>query len=307
MTMDRPASTADAIAMHLRYLGVRQLSPGTIYQRRRHLIRLHAFLAKDLLDLDVEDIAAWHEQLNIGPQATVTAIAHVTEFFRWAIRHDILTADPTRFIIRPRIPRGLPRPISEEDLQLAIDTAPARIRAWLVLAGWGGLRACEVANLHRSDILDSATPAVIIVKGKGNRERVVPLGPAMLMELQAYGLTSRGYVFARRDGNAGPNKPYMISHLANAHLHALGITATFHQLRHRYGTQIHGISKDLRVTQELLGHSSPATTAGYAAYSRSSAIAAATKLDQTLLGPAGQTALPLDLGALTQPRNRRRV
>lgn len=303
----RPA-TPDDINEHLEYLGPRgrDLSPGTIYQRRRHLVRLHAVVGKNLLDVDVDDITRWHSQLDVGVQARVTSIAHVSEFYKWAARQGYVTGDPTRFIIRPRVPRGLPRPISEQDLQMALDTAPRRIRPWLALAAYAGLRAVEIANLRRDAVLDGADPPVLVIHGKGGRDRVVPMGPALLLELQSYGLPTRGYVFTRSDGQTGPNKPWLVSHLANDHLHSLGISATLHQLRHRYGTQIYGLSQDIRVTQELMGHSSPSTTGVYAAYSKASAVAAARALDASLATADGQTTLPLDVGAIARPRSPRR-
>ena len=94
---------------------------------------------------------------------------------------------------------------------------------------------------------------------------------AVLAELHAYGLPKTGWVFRRRDGAPGPNRPWTVSHLSNEYLHEQGISATLHQLRHRFGTVAYQARRDLRMVQELLGHSSPATTAGYAAYAHTDA------------------------------------
>ena len=69
----------------------------------------------------------------------------------------------------------------------------------------------------------------------------------------------------RRDGQPGPVRPHLVSHLANNYLHDMGITHTLHTLRHWFGTNLHqAAGGDLRVTQEGMRHRSPVTTAGYA-------------------------------------------
>jgi site-specific recombinase XerD len=93
---------------------------------------------------------------------------------------------------------------------------------------------------------------------------VVPLSPFVLGELAAAGLPGRGWAFLRRDGMPGPNTPATVSHQANQALHAAGIAATLHQLRHRFASQLYRHSRDLRLVQDLLGHVNLATTAGYA-------------------------------------------
>lgn len=84
-------------------------------------------------------------------------------------------------------------------------------------------------------------------------------------------LPRSGWLFPRRDGQPGPVPPHLVSHLVAAHLHDLGLPWTCHQLRHRFATRLYGVGKDLRLTQELMGHSSPVTTAGYAAWAREDA------------------------------------
>jgi integrase len=260
-----------AVARHLDHLRQRGLAPSTIYQRRRALARLDAVLTVPLLDAGPAELAAWRAGLTTGAEATVSTYAcHVREFYAWALAEGLIYINPAAGL--PRLRRLLPRPIAEKDLFAALAAAPRRVRPWLVLAGWAGLRAKEIALLRRQNILDTAAPPVLIVAAdattaKGSRERVVPLSGFVLGELHAYGLPAAGWVFRRGDNRPGPNEPRTISHLANAHLHACGIAATLHQLRHRFGTQAYRESgRDLRVVQELLGHASPSTTVGYAAY-----------------------------------------
>lgn len=285
----------DAVTLlHLSFLRMRELSEGTVYQRRRHLIRLRLALGKQLLEVTEADLDAWQTQVlgHLSPGARATSIAHIAEFYKWAVRQRLVDVDPSVQLIRPRVPNGVPRPISEEDLQVALNTADERIHMWLCLAAWAGLRAMEIAGLHRSDVMDTAATPVLIVRGKGGKTRIVPIGERLLLALRAAGLPARGYVFLRRDGAAGPNKPWNVSRLANVHLHDLGIDATLHALRHRYGTMLYAITQNIRLVQELMGHSSPATTARYVAFSQTSAVQAMAELDKTLVPPSiGRQAL----------------
>lgn len=77
-------------------------------------------------------------------------------------------------------------------------------------------------------------------------------------------LPRKGWLFPRHDGQLGPIRAHTVSHLANRHLHRIGIDLTFHSLRHRFGTQVYRVSgRDLRQTQELMRHRSPVSTAIY--------------------------------------------
>jgi len=94
------------------------------------------------------------------------------------------------------------------------------------------------------------------------------------------GCPGRAGCSPRLDSEPGPLAPGRISQLASAHLSSLGIHATLHQLRHRFLTEVYRETKDLRLTQELAGHSSPTTTAGYAAWSPEAAALAVAALDK---------------------------
>jgi integrase len=80
-----------------------------------------------------------------------------------------------------------------------------------------------------------------------------------------------GWVFRRADGRPGPNSPAVVSKVANTHLRDCGTDATLHQLRHRFASALYAQTQDLRLVQEMLGHASPETTAGYAAWNRTGA------------------------------------
>ena len=125
-------------------------------------------------------------------------------------------------------------------------------------------------------------PAAVLLHGKGSKDRVLPLGEVVLVELERYGLPRSGPVFPRRDGHPGHNTSTRVSNIVHKHLRAVGVPFTLHQCRHRFATAIYRQSKDLRMTQELLGHSSPTTTAIYAQFDTAAAAGALNLLSQTL-------------------------
>lgn len=273
---------ADPGAAHLAWLRMRRLSPHTVYDRSRVLHRLRLALPVPLLEATEDDLAVWRESLNhLSGHAIATYCGHAQQFYRWAAAEGLIAASPAEHLAMPSRPRRLPRPIGEGDLMAALAGAPPRVRPWLVLAGWCGLRAREIAYLRREDICDRNCPPVLMVTeraAKGGRERIVPLSVFVLAELGAARLPSHGWAFRRADGQSGPNQPWVVSRLSNEALREAGSAATLHQLRHRFATQAYRAGHDLRTVQELLGHASPATSAGYAAWDRAEAAATVESL-----------------------------
>lgn len=285
-----------ALEEHRRWLGQRGLSGRTKESYGRTLRQLSIWLesrGSGLLTATPQQLRDWRETLTVEPNSVLTYVTGVRSFYRWAQLTGRLVVDPTVDIPLPRRRKGRPRPIADDLLRRAILNAPERIRPWLILAALGGLRCAEIAGLCREDILDTADQPVIIVMGKGGKERIVPLSPQIWDELLAYGLPKFGPVFLRRDGQHGPNTPKMLSQVANAFLRSIGIKETLHQLRHRFATRAFAVHGDLRVVQELMGHSSPATTAVYADYCNENAISTVMGVQLDLYEP-DRLELPLD-------------
>jgi integrase/recombinase XerC len=106
-------------------------------------------------------------------------------------------------------------------------------------------------------------PALLVVRrGKGGNPGTVPIGPVLEDELRR--LPTRGWLFPKMDGTVGPLRAWSVSHLANDHLHRIGSSHTLHSCRHRFGTMVYRLSGgDLRLTQEMMRHASPVSTAIY--------------------------------------------
>lgn len=241
----------------------RNLRPGTLTQKRYALRRLARHLhPTGLLDATSDDLNAFLDRLD-KPEARATELSHLRSFYKWCVIAGLLDIDPTARLVRPKVPRRLPRPIPDGDLHMALELAPERVRPMLMLAAYAGLRACEIANLRAEDVMWANDPPMLVVTdGKGGHQGAVPLSPTLEPVLRS--LPSRGWLFPRLDGKAGPVKPHLVSKLCNLFLHDVGIDHTLHTLRHWFGTQTLRVNGgNLRQTQELMRHQSPVSTAIY--------------------------------------------
>lgn len=238
----------------------RNLSPLTVLHRR---LRVEAFAGwleargSHLFAATADDVELWLDASPLAPQTRYTYVAYLASFYTWAMKAGHTTTDPTETIDRPKLPIHLPRPLASTSLQDAIRYANPRMRAWLHLGAYQGFRCIEIVRLRGEDV--DPNRLTITARGKGNKERTIALHPETLASLRAYGLPERGLVFERRGG--GPVQPSTVSRYISRHLADAG---TAHQLRHWFGTEVYEGSRDLLLTQQLLGHASPATTAVYA-------------------------------------------
>jgi integrase/recombinase XerC len=250
-------------------MGRRSLLATSINKRLSILSRCETALGHPLIDATTDELRSWLDAHRLVARSRYSYISHMAAFWRWALIEERATRNPTLRLTRPKMRRSLPRPVSRDDFLHVLDQAPTKqLRAMVALAGYAGLRCIEIATLDASDIMGHLDPPVLVVAhGKGDKPRVQPMPAAIIDALRAHGVSAHGAVFRDNDGNqlsAGK-----VSHLLRSHMHNCGVIASGHQLRHSYGTEVYRRSNnDLRMTQELLGHSSPATTAGYTAWAQ---------------------------------------
>jgi site-specific recombinase XerD len=265
------ADERSPLTRYLEWCKRRNLRPSTIDQRRRALRRLaRACDEVPLLELTGADLEDWWEDLDrLTPEARAVELSHIRSFYKWALFYDLIIVDPTIKLMRPKLARRLPRPIDDERVAQALEEADPRRAAMFALAAFAGLRASDVAHLRAEDLrLHQEPPVAVLRNGKGGKDRVVPLSRVCIGYLRAYGIPARGFVFPRQDDTPGMLPPHRVSQICNDFLHrSLGFDETLHQFRHRFLTRLYGECKDLRLVQEIAGHSSPVTTAGYAAFS----------------------------------------
>ena len=240
---------------HLAWCAQKGLRPTYLAATRTTLRRVEREIGP-LEDATEAQIEAWWAGLTIG-NGRVAYAAHLSGFYRWLIWERRRDDDPTTRLIRPKQRRRLPRPITDDRLNRALLGSVPPVRTWLLLAAFAGMRACEIAVLHREDLRDTT----ILVHGKGDKDRIVPLHPEIAVALEMH--PREGYLFPGRVDHVRANT---VSQRCNRYLHGVGVTESLHQLRHWFGTSTYRASQDIRLTQELLGHSSPTTTALYAAW-----------------------------------------
>jgi integrase/recombinase XerC len=251
--------TAEIVNMliggHVAYCQRRNYRPTTITQRRERLRHYEAH-AGPLTAATRDNINTYLDQWP-DPSTRGTYLSHLRAFYRWANTEGILTNDPTAGVERPRIPRRLPRPISEPDLRRALDAATPRVRCWLLLAAYAGLRACEIAPM-RGEHINLGPPAVLFIPcQKGGDESAVPLAPIVVDALSAF--PSRGPLWSAHELSR-----HHVSRTVVDLFTELGIEGGLHRGRHRFGTRfLEASGFDLRATAEAMRHRSPQTTMGY--------------------------------------------
>jgi len=238
-----------------------------------------------LARLKPAEFRAWlAERANRGLARTSTARAFssVRSFFRFLDKRGLAHNASISAIKTPKLPRSVPKALSERDMEDLLDAEPEQERAaWidlrdtavLLLLYGAGLRIGEALGLSKGTVegLLASRQDVLSITGKGNKARLVPLLPQALAALAAYrdacpfmgALGPRGAFFLGARG--GPLDPAIVQKRVREMRRALGLpeSVTPHALRHSFATHLLGAGGDLRTIQELLGHASLSTTQRY--------------------------------------------
>lgn len=260
-----PAPSDDTLlAAYRRDQERRGLSRSSVQNTAYELAGFCAFVApRSILEASRTDVEAWLDSRPMSLDSWRNSLVHIRGFYAWVREAGWLEEVPTARIRPPKQRRGLPHPIGDEDLVRAVAAAAPLLRSWLLLGAFEGLRCQEIAGLDAEDVRTSAG-ALFVRRGKGAKERSVPLHPDVALALAALDLPAAGAIFTM-PGEDRRVPPYVVSQRINRHLAHEGIDATAHSLRHWFATHVYQSTQDLRLVQELLGHSSVATTQIYAA------------------------------------------
>jgi integrase/recombinase XerD len=259
------------------------LSRNTLDSYRRDLIRFQLWLDKRhrmrLLDAGHSALLEYLAHRVAGrAKATTTSrlLSSFKRFYQFALRQGKIKADPSINIDAPKLPRGLPKSLTEEDVDKLLaapnveDALGLRDRTMLETLYASGLRVSELVTLKISQV--SQDMGVVRIIGKGAKERLVPLGEEALAWITRYCKDSRSQILGKRAADAlfvtsrgAAMTRQAFWHLLKRHAaHAsLGKQISPHTLRHAFATHLLNHGADLRVVQLLLGHSDISTTQIY--------------------------------------------
>ncbi len=255
----------------------------TLAAYRRDLKTFSAWLEKERarrLDTvapgDLEAYLAWRFARRSHPSSAARYSSALKRFYRYLLRENLITHDPTLNLDRPKLPRTLPKTLTETDVERLLSgidsgtTLGLRDRAMLETLYATGLRVSELVGLKMTAL--NLNDGVLRVTGKGNKDRLVPLGEESVQWLRRYMTEARPqllekrlsdavFVTARGEGMTRQAFWYLIKRRALA----AGITRPLspHTLRHAFATHLLNHGADLRVVQMLLGHSDISTTQIY--------------------------------------------
>lgn len=246
----------EMIEAHRIYMVASGLSANTVTEALWLLHKTHTDLPAGLIEAFPDELTTWLANPTWSAQTRSTYRQHLRRFYMWATREEDpwMTYDPSTGLRRPTIPRRLPRPASDDQVATAIHRADMPYRLHCRLAAYQGLRCIEIARLGRDDVSEQTT----YIHGKGDTHRLLPTHP-LVWEL-IHDLPP-GPVTRKVCGR--PADAHWVSNATRQHLHRLGARISMHRLRHWYGTTVQRLYRDARVTQELLRHASPSSTAGY--------------------------------------------
>jgi len=260
------------------------LAKNTIESYRRDIMQLDSWLKRSsraVVDqAGAEDLQAFlaHriEDRHASPRSTARLTSAMKRFYQYLIQERLIAEDPSLRLESPKLTRGLPKSLSERDVDALLAAPDAntalglRDKAMLETLYASGLRVTELVTLKVAQL--SLEMGVVRVMGKGSKERLVPLGESAADVIQLYlsgarieildgqksddlFVTGRGHAMTRQ----------MFWHLIKRHALNAGIRVPIspHTLRHAFATHLINHGADLRVVQLLLGHADITTTQIY--------------------------------------------
>ncbi len=274
---------SNVVRSYQRYLKLqRGFSPHTVEAYQRDLEKLLNYLkqeGKTVDDVQLEDLqhfAATLHELGIGPSSQCRILSGVRSFFRFLELDGWREDDPSELLESPVLGEHLPEVLSEEEVDMlegSIDLSKwegQRNKAIIEVLFSCGLRVSELVNLKLSSIY--VDEQYVRVMGKGSKERLVPISPKALRELDLWFVDrnlmkikqgEEDYVFLNRRGAHLTRTMILIMIKRQAEEAGIQKTISPHTLRHSFATALLEGGADLRAIQAMLGHESIGTTEIY--------------------------------------------
>lgn len=260
------------------------LARNTIESYRRDISQLDAWLSvakrPDLSAIGSEDLQAFLayriEKLKSSPRSTARLTSAMKRFYQFLVREQLLAQDPSAQLESPKLTRGLPKSLSEGDVELLLNAPDLntplglRDKAMLETLYATGLRVTELVTLKIVQV--SLDMNVVRVVGKGNKERLVPMGEVAAEWIKRYLDEARGTILGTKKTadlfvtqRGGAMSRQMFWHTIKGQAIRAGIHKAIspHTLRHAFATHLINHGADLRVVQLLLGHADITTTQIY--------------------------------------------
>lgn len=234
----------------------------------------------EVSEQSLQDYLLWRRTQGLSPRSTSRFLSAAKKFFQYAVKQQWVAIDPTARLKRPKLPQSIPHSLSEDNVEALLDQPDTdtpiglRDRTMLEVLYATGLRVTELIRLQYDQL--SRQQGLVRVVGKGNKERLVPLGEEALEWLDTYlthgrpAITDKSspWVFVTQRGSLLTRQAfwYRLKHYAAE----AGIYAHLspHTLRHAFATHLLNHGADLRVLQMLLGHSDLSTTQIYTQVAR---------------------------------------
>jgi integrase/recombinase XerD len=273
-------SNSDFLETFLDSLYLEQgVSENTLSAYRSDLDKFCQFFKGDNLmtvtSLDIESYLAHRVDLGLKPRSTARSISALKRFYQYFVREKRIASSPLENIAQPKAGQSLPKTLSEAEVE-ALLSAPnieepmgLRDKAMLELLYATGLRVTELVGLRMEQI--NLRQSVVFVKGKGNKERLVPLGEEAMYWLEQFLKGGRAQMIKHATDFVFPSKRgvgmtrqtfwHRIKHYAI--LACIESDLSPHTLRHAFATHLLNHGADLRVVQMMLGHSDLSTTQIY--------------------------------------------
>lgn len=246
-----------AIGDYLTFLRAGGSPSTTIATRRDHLGMFAKELGGSPWAVGPTELLAVFADMTCAQETRRGRRTTLRSFYKWAqgegrVETNLALCLP---VVRATAPN--PRPVSDENYRLALAKADDRSRLMVRLSAELGLRRAEVATVHSRNIIDDLDGWSLVVQGKGNKIRTLPMPRALADELRRL---PKGWAFPGNDG--GHLSPRYVGILVSR---LLPEGWTMHKLRHRFATRAYAVDRDVFTVQDLLGHASPATTRCYVA------------------------------------------
>lgn len=263
------------LAEYLEYLELeRGLSQNTIDAYRRDILMFLDYSQHPDFDnitrLGINSYIRYLREENYSPTSVIRKIASLRGFFKWLCANEICKFDPTLTIERPKIPQRLPKVMTVAEIEEILRDNLSKTERVIVELLYGcGLRVSELTNLKINNFDLSAK--YLTAFGKGSKERIVPLGKKAIEAIKDY-LPYRDFLLKKfrldtkillineHGKHITRQEVYVFIHELGKKIHK---NISPHTLRHSYATHLLENGADLRVVQELLGHSDVATTQLY--------------------------------------------